>query len=213
MVYPIGKLVIPPIVELWIRKVYGLENIPRDKPFIIAANHSSFLDDFTLVSIVIKYINKKVHMYCNDRFYKNKPLGAFLNWAGCIPISIQTKNKETNKEAFKLAIRYLGKGEPVGIFPEGGRSLDGKLKEAKTGIAKLALVSKIPVLPIGIIGSFKVFPKGAKFPKLKRFDIKVGKLIYLDKYFGKEDNKKVLKEVITLIMKDIADLTDMEYKY
>lgn len=213
MVYPIGKLVVPPIAKLWVRRVVGLENIPRDRPFIIAANHSSYLDDFSVVSIAVIRTNKKVHMYCNDRFYKNKLLAAFLDWGACIPISIQTKNKETNKRAFKLALNYLKKGEPVGIFPEGGRSADGSLREAKTGIAKLALTAKAPVLPIGIIGSYKVLPKGAKFPKFKRFDIKIGKLIHLNRYFGKENNKKILKEVTTLIMREIAKLTNMKYNY
>ncbi len=213
MVYPIGKLIISTIIKIWLKKVEGVENILKDTPFIIAANHSSFLDDISIVPIVVKYINKKVHMYCNDRFYKNKLLAAFLNWASCIPVSIETKNKETNKKAFDLALEYLKKGEPVGIFPEGGRSADGKLREAKTGIALLALTSRVPVLPIGIIGSYKVFPKGAKFPKFKRFDIKIGKLIYLDKYFGNENNKKVLKEVSTLVMREIATLTGLEYNY
>ncbi len=171
------------------------------------------MDDITIAPNVIRYIDKNVHMYCNDRFYKNKFLAAFLNWAKCIPVSIQTKNPKTNKKAFKLALKYLKKGEPVGIFPEGGRSIDGKLREAKTGIARLALVSKVPVLPIGIIGSHKVLPKGAKFPRFKRFDIKIGKLIYLHKYFGKENNKKVLKEVTTLIMKEIGKLINQKYRY
>jgi len=213
MVYPIGKLIIPLIAKLWIGKVIGLDNIPKDRPFIIAANHSSYLDDFSMPPLVILYLNKKLHMYCNDRFYKNKFFAAFLNWAKCIPISIQTKNKKVNKRAFKLALKYLKKGEPVGIFPEGGISIDGKLKEAKTGIAKLALVARVPVLPIGIIGSYKVLPRGAKFPKFKRFDIKIGKLIYLDKYFGKENNKKVLKVATTLIMKKIAKLINKRYRY
>ncbi len=213
MAYPIGKWVVPPIAKLWVRRVVDLENIPRDRPFIIAANHSSYLDDFSVVSTAVIRTNKKVHMYCNDRFYKNKLFAAFLDWAACIPISVQTKNKETNKRAFKLALNYLKKGEPVGIFPEGGRSADGRLREAKTGIAKLALTAKTPVLPIGIIGSYKVFPKGAKFPKFKRFDIKIGKLIYLGRYFGKENNKKILKEVTTLIMKEIAKLTNLKYNY
>lgn len=213
MVYPIGKLIVPSIAKLWIRRITHLENIPRDRPFIIAANHSSFLDDFSVVPIVIMHVNKRVHMYCNDRFYKNKLLAAFLRWARCIPISIQTRNKAVNKRAFKLALEYLKKGEPVGIFPEGGRSIDGKLREAKTGIARLALSSKVPVLPVGVVGSHKVFPKGAKFPRFKRFDINIGKLVYFDKYFSKENNKKVLKEVTTLIMKEIGKLTNLEYNY
>ena len=213
MVYPIVRLVIPSIIGLWIRKMDGLENIPKDEFFIIAANHSSYLDDFAVTITVVRHINKKVHMYCNDRYYKNKLLAAFLNWGGCIPISVEKRDKRVNSRAFKLALKYTKKKDPVGIFPEGGRSSDGKLKQAKTGIAKLALTAKVPVLPIGIIGSYKVYPKGAKFPKFKKFGMKIGKLIYLDEYYGNEDNKKVLKEATTLIMKKIARLIGQEYRY
>ncbi|MEA2036550.1 MAG: lysophospholipid acyltransferase family protein [Nanoarchaeota archaeon] len=213
MVYPIGKLIVSPLARLWVRKIDGLGTRLKERHFIIAANHSSFMDDLAIAPMIISYINKKVHMYCNDRFYKNKFFATFLRWGECIPISIQTKNKEVNKRAFKLALKYLNKGEPVGIFPEGGRSIDGKLREAKTGIAHLALESKVPVLPIGIIGSHKTFPKGAKFPKFKRFDIKIGQFIYLDEYFSRKNNKKILKEATTLIMKDIGKLIGQEYRY
>jgi len=213
MVYPIGKIIIQLIMKIWMRKIYGLENIPKNKLFIIAANHASYLDDFAVWVTVIKHIDKQVHMYCNDWYYKIKLLAAFLKWGSCIPISVVTKNKETNKKAFKIALQYLKKSEPIGIFPEGGRSDDGKLRQAKTGVAKLTLTAKVPVLPIGVVGSYKVFPKGAIFPKFKRFDVRIGKLIYFDKYYGNENNKKVLKEVTTLIMKEIAKLIGQEYRY
>jgi len=210
MVYPIGKRIVLYTAKLWIRDIIGIENTPKDKPFILAANHSSFLDDLAIVPILVNHLNKRVHMYCNDRFYKNKIMAFFLRWAGCIPISIQTGNKETNKKAFDLALRYLKKGEPVGIFPEGGRSHDGEMREAKTGIAKLALTANVPILPIGIVGSHKVFPKGAKFPKFKRFEIKIGKPFYL---YGNENNKKALKESTTFIMKEIGKLIGKEYNH
>lgn len=213
MVYGITKKVIFPFAKLLIKEIEGLENIPKDGRFVIAANHSSYLDDFTVTPIITKYIKKQVHMYCNDIFYKNRIFAAFLNWGECIPISVGTKDKSTNKKALKLALNYLKKREPVGIFPEGGRSPKGRLMEAKTGVAKLVLLSKCPVLPVGIIGSCDVLPKGAMFPKFKRFSIKIGKVIYLDEYFGKQGNKKVLKEVTTLIMKEIGKLIKQEYRY
>ena len=213
MVYGISMNILFPLAKLWMKDIGRLEYIPKEGGFVIAANHSSYLDDFSVAPIVTIHIKKHVHMYCNDRFYKNKVFAAFLTWCECIPISIETQNKATNKKALKLALRYLRKNEPVGIFPEGGRSPDGKLMKAKTGVAKLALLSKSPVLPVGIIGSYNVFPKGAKFPKFKRFSMKIGKPIHLDKYFGKQDNKKVLKEVTTLIMKEIAKLTNLRYEY
>ena len=189
------------------------ENIPKDGFFIIAANHSSYVDDIAVTIIVIKRTNKKVHMYCNDRYYNIKYLASILKWGGCIPVSVQTRNENVNKKAFQLALEYLKKGEPVGIFPEGGRSIDGRLQQAKTGIAKLTLTARVPVLPVGVIGSHKVLPKTAAFPRLKRFQLKVGKPIYFDKYYGKENDKKILKEVTTIVMKKIAQLIGQEYRY
>jgi 1-acyl-sn-glycerol-3-phosphate acyltransferase len=201
------------LAKLWVRNISGLENIPDNGKFIIAANHSSFLDDFLMPGIAILKIKKLVHMYCNDRFYKNKIFAAYLNSSQCIPISIQTKNKDTNKKAFETALNHLKNNEPIGIFPEGGRSKNGELKEARTGIAKLALTAKVPILPIGLAGSYDVFPRNVKFPKFKRCEIKIGKPIYLDKYYEESDNQKVLKDITTKIMKEIAKLTGQEYNY
>ena len=157
-----------------------------------------------------------MHIYCNDKFYKTWILRKFLEWGRCIPIRVDKKSKEgkdINKKAFNLALKFLKKDEPVGLFPEGHRSIDGKIMKAKTGIAKLALTAKVPVIPIGTIGSYEILPKGANLPQLKRCDINIGKPIYLDKYFGKENNQKVLKEVTRLVMKEIAKLAKQKYKF
>lgn len=212
MAYPIAKLFIPPFIKLWIKKVNGLNNIPKI-PFIVATNHASYFDDMAITTTIIQYLNKKLHMYCNDRFYKNKLLAKFLDWGGCIPISIQTKNKETNKKAFILALKYLKNNEPVGIFPEGGRSPDGKLRQAKTGIARLALTASVPVLPIGIIGSYDILPKGKALPRFKRCTINIGTPLHFKQFYGRHDNKKILIEVTRTIMRSIAKLANREYIY
>ena len=99
------------------------------------------------------------------------------------------------------------------IYPEGTRTLTGKLNQGRTGIARLALSAKVPVLPIGVIGTFQILPKGKWIPKLKRAELNIGKFLYFDKYYEKENNKKTLRLVTDIIMKEIAKLSKQKYNY
>jgi 1-acyl-sn-glycerol-3-phosphate acyltransferase len=156
------------------------------------------------------------HIYVNSRFYKSRLLKTFLDHYGCIPVYVEKQKnaKRKNKKAFQKAKEYLGLGEIVGVFPEGRRSLDGKLKKAKLGAAKLALSAKVPVIPIGIIGSYELFPKGKKFPKLKKSVIvNIGKPIYFNKYYGKDDDNKALENVTRKIMQEIGKLSRQKYNH
>ena len=214
MAYPISKLIIPPIYKLWIRKIEGINNIPHDKTFIAAANHSSYFDDFLLPIIIVPKINKKMHAWVNAYYWKNQVSRFFLDLWGGIPMHVlkEENAKEKNKDSFKLTINYLKDKEPVMIFPEGKRN-DGKLLRGHTGIARLVLNSKVPVLPCGIIDANKVLPKGKFFPRFARCEVKIGKLMHFDKHYGKKPTKKILEEVIRSIMKDIAKLTGQKYNY
>jgi 1-acyl-sn-glycerol-3-phosphate acyltransferase len=214
MVYPIARWTLQPIIKLWIKDVEGLENLP-DRPFVFAANHSSFADDMILPITLAGFLDKKVHIYCNDRFYKSRLLARFLEWGGCIPVRVHDKDlerrKRINEKAFKTAITYLNKNDPVGLFPEGGRSYDGNLLPGKTGIARLALKAGVPVVPIGIIGSHKILPKGKMVPRPRRCVVKIGKPIRFEEHHGKHEHAPTVSEVTRDIMKSIAKLTGKEY--
>ena len=215
MVYPIGKLIIPPIYKLWLRKVEGLENVPKDKPFIIAANHSSYYETILLHTILIPYLNKKIHAVGNSYYWKNFITRIFIEWGGGIPVFVgkEKDSKKRNKQAFQKAIKYLQNGELVEVFPEGTRSVDGKLRKAYTGVAKLALKSRVPVLPIGVIGTHKVLPKGKFFPRFARCDVKIGNPISFEKYYDRKLSDKDFEEVTRIIMKRIAILIGQSYYY
>ena len=101
----------------------------------------------------------------------------------------------------------------MGIFPEGTRSIDGKLQQARSGIAKLVIAAKVPVLPIGIIGSHKILPKGKFLPRFKRCKINIGRPLYFKEYYNKKTNKKILEDITRIIMKNIAKLVDQKYNY
>ena len=160
MVYPIGKLIVMPIYKLWLGKVEGIENVPKGKSFIIAANHASYYDALLVHSILIPKINKKIHALANEYYWKYFITRWFLNLGECIPVFVEgdEKSKVKNKQTFEKALNYLKKGELVQIFPEGGRSYDGKLKKAYTGVAKLV---DSPNMPEGE-ASFYVDESGIK---------------------------------------------------
>lgn len=215
MAYPIAKWIVPFIYKPWLRKAEGLENIPKDTSFIIAANHSSYFDVFLPPIAILKRIDKKIHALVHSYYWKPAIPRFFLNIWEAIPVHVEKEknSKEKNKEGFNKALAYLKKNELVMIFPEGTRSHDGKLKKAYPGVAKLALKSKVPVLPFGIIDSNKVLPKDAAFPKFARCEVKIGKLMYFNEYYGKKTNKKILEKVTRQIMKQIAKLIGQKYNY
>ena len=215
MVYPISKFIVPPIFRLWLRKVNGLENIPRDEPFIIVANHTSYYETLLLPCIIVQALNKKMHAWVNERYWNIPIAKFFLDLWGGIPVYLgkEKNSKEKNKKAFQITLNYLKNGEIMMIFPEGKRSPDGKLQKAYSGAAKLALLSKVPVLPIGVTGSGKVLPKGKIFPRFARCEVSIGKPIYFKKYYNKKITDRMLDGATMDVMKQIGKLIGQKYNY
>lgn len=214
MVYPIAKVVLPPIYKLWLRKVEGIENIPKDKPFIIAANHTSYYDALLIPCIIVPKIDIKIHALVHSYYWRPLPTRFFLDLWEAMPVFTEKNiiSKEKNKLALKKALSYLKNNELIMLFPEGTRS-DGKLKKAYPGIARLALTANVPVLPCGIIDANKVMPKGKMLPRFARCEVKIGKLMFFDKYCNKKINNKLLEYITRRIMKQIAKLINQKYNY
>lgn len=210
MVYPIiGKRIIIPLVRLWIREVNGITNVPKDRNFIVAANHESYMDHFFVLCTLVPYLNKKIHFLSKKEHFNNPLKAAWHRYAGAIPLDRQSGGKK----ALKWAVRALKQGKIIAIHPEGTRTLNGKLQRGKTGIAKLVLAAHIPVLPVGIMGTFEILPKGKYLPKFKKGSINIGKLMYFDKYYNKRITKKLLREVTDKIMREIAELSKQKYSF
>jgi 1-acyl-sn-glycerol-3-phosphate acyltransferase len=150
-----------PALRLLFRpKVSGLEYIPREGGAIVAANHVSFLDGMLLPLVVP---HRRV-MWLTKVKYIDKPLlRFFLTGAGVIPVA--TDDAGTARGTVTAAVKAVRDGRLIGIFPEGTRSPDGRLHRGKTGVARIALESGAPVIPAGIIGTDRAFPRGAKLPR------------------------------------------------
>ena len=209
---PIGKYLVPPIIKLWIKNVSGLENIPREGAFILAPNHCSYMEHFMISSILVPYLNKKLHFIAKKEHFESITQSTWHSlwkrYITYIPI-----DREKGERAIKAAVSYLKRGAIIVIYPEGTRSLTGKIQKGKTGVARLALWAGVPVVPVGIKGTFEILPKGKNIPGLKKAALNFGKPMYFDSYYNKPISKKILKEITTKIMEEMAALSGQKYNY
>jgi 1-acyl-sn-glycerol-3-phosphate acyltransferase len=188
ILYPLMRLV-------FVKKIKGIKNLPKKEPYIVAANHASYIDGPLLLLIFLWHKNREVRFIIYPRMFATSfRRFVFHTWFDQI--------KENH--SVKKALDYLDKGVPVGIFPEGRRTEDGKLQKVKhTGLGVLALKTKLPVVPIGIKGTFELWPRQQKYPSLRRIvTINIGKPIK----FKLSANKKNYKTVSNKVMKKIGDL-------
>ena len=207
--YPISGRIIPLLISPWIKEINGIDNVPKDGNFIISANHESYLDHLILSSIIVNFTGKKIHYLAKKEHFENFFERKWHEHTGAIPIDRQAGGVE----ALETAKKCLKNGKIIGVYPEGTRTLTGKLQRAKTGAARLALASNVPILPVGLVGTFKILPKGNKIPRFKRAAVNFGKPMYFDDYYGKENDKKVIRLVVTKVMKEIAKLVGQEYNF
>ena len=196
--YVLGYHVFARLMRLWFRfyarwEVIGLENAPRSGPLLIAANHTSNVDP--LMGWAAIYGTRRMWGVSKSELWNN-PASAYL--MGCIG-TIPVHRGAADRAMLRRALELLSVGEAVGIFPEGTRSYDGKLNAPQPGVALLIQKSGAPVLPVGIVGTQEMLPRGAK--KMKRVPLKIA--------FGKPltfpPNAK-RDEILTAIMAAIAEL-------
>jgi long-chain acyl-CoA synthetase len=167
-------LVIKAIVRIFFRlKVKGLEHLPEKGPYIIAANHTSYLDGFTVIAALPLKSFRDLYSI-GLKIYFTGRLGFFARLAHVIPIDREVYLSS----ALQMASYVLRKGKALMVFPEGGRSYDGELMEFKKGVGILALELNIPVIPAYIKGTFEALPRGKMWPKFTEVKITFGKPLY-----------------------------------
>jgi 1-acyl-sn-glycerol-3-phosphate acyltransferase len=148
----------------WRREVRGLENVPRSGPVILASNHLSFIDSVVIPLVV----PRRVAFLAKAEYFTGHGLrGAFsrllFTAVGAKPVDRDTQRAA--QASLDTALSVLKRGEGFGIYPEGTRSRDGRLYRGRTGVGWLAVASGAPVVPVGLSGTDKVQPVGARFPR------------------------------------------------
>jgi len=208
----LNKLSTIPLVKfLFVKEIKGLENIPK-RNFILASNHQSYLDLYINAEFCAP---KRFHFIGQIDSWKGIPgffIKTYYKTAGVIPLD--RKNEESRKMVIEKAIEVLKKGEILIMYPEGKRSADGKLQEGKLGVAKIFLKTGVPILPVGIKGTFELLPPHGKLKIKKTAVVNIGKPLYFEKEFKeaenlKEDSEeylKILKKITSEIMSNITRL-------
>jgi 1-acyl-sn-glycerol-3-phosphate acyltransferase len=135
----------------------GVEHVPRTGPVVITPNHVSFMDPI-LVTIPVR---RALHYMALEPYFRVRGLGALMRWARAFPV----QDDEPDNFAVRRALRLLRQGEPLVIFPEGGRSPDGRLQAFRPGAFRLALAAGAPVVPVTIVGAFEAWPAQRRLPR------------------------------------------------
>lgn len=192
----------PAVRAIWIRKVEGLNNIPKSGACIIAANHSSFFDFISFIAVS----PRKVYYLAAEKFFKWRMWRFLVKATGQIKVERESHDKDA---VYNIAFSLLEQGKILGVFPEGTRSIDGEMHKAFTGVAKFALMAKVPVIPVGIKGTYDILPRQKRYPRFKKIiELKVGEPMVFSEYYGKENDENVLREITDRIMEKIAELAD-----
>jgi 1-acyl-sn-glycerol-3-phosphate acyltransferase len=148
-VYAALKCVLPPVLRRFFSfRVSGLEHLPEEGPYIVAANHANYLDGVVLASA----LPRKISFLVMPRVYRATPIHPYFHdHIGSIPVSLA----RPDPGAIRRALRILEQGGVVGIFPEGPFSVAGRLEQGRPGVGLLALRAGVPVVPAGISGTYQ----------------------------------------------------------
>jgi 1-acyl-sn-glycerol-3-phosphate acyltransferase len=205
------KAILGPILHLvWRPWSEGVHNVPRKGPAILASNHLSFADHFfgpLPLRRRITFLGKAE--YFTGRGLKGWLTRAFFSGVGVIPLD-RTGGK-ASEAALYTGLRVLREGKLLGIYPEGTRAPDNRLYRGKTGVARLALEAHVPVVPMAMINTYELMPSGEK-PRLGiRPGVRFGAPLDFSRYYGKEEDRQVLRAVTDEIMNALKELSGQEY--
>ncbi|MEZ5383076.1 MAG: lysophospholipid acyltransferase family protein [Microthrixaceae bacterium] len=201
------KAVLKPLFKFaWRITTEGLDHLPSAGGAIIAPNHLSVLDSFFVPCTLprrITYVGKAE--YLDD--WKTQTLFPAM---GMIPID--RRGGQHAQAALDAAADVLGRGELFGIYPEGTRSRDGDLHKGHTGMARLAIETNSPIVPVGVLGTVEVQPPDAKFPRpFRNVHIRFGQPISPERYLDRLGDRLALRQLTDEVMWEIRRLTGQNY--
>ncbi|MDE2386171.1 MAG: 1-acyl-sn-glycerol-3-phosphate acyltransferase [Actinomycetales bacterium] len=187
-----------------------MENIPSNGAAILASNHLSFSDSIFLPL----QVRRPVVFLAKSEYFTGKGIkGALVRWffksTGQLPID--RSGGKASEASLNTGLGVLAQGLLLGIYPEGTRSPDGRLYRGRTGIARMVLEAKVPVIPVAMIDTEKVQPIGKRLPRIRRVGIVVGEALDFSRFDGMEGDRVVLRAVTDEIMYELKKLSGQEY--
>jgi 1-acyl-sn-glycerol-3-phosphate acyltransferase len=197
----------PFLMILFRPKVKGLRNVPATGPLIIASNHLSFSDSIFMPLVVPR---KVTFLAKSEYFTSPGPKGLLkkLTFIALGQVPVDRSGGRRSEAAIITGVQVLSEGKCLGIYPEGTRSPDGRLYKGRTGIARLAIESGAPIIPVAMFNTEKIQPTGKVIPNIQRVGMTFGEPMYFD---GDSTDLAYLRVVTDQIMNRIQELSGQEY--
>ncbi|HSJ60036.1 MAG TPA: lysophospholipid acyltransferase family protein [Jiangellaceae bacterium] len=190
--------------------VEGAENVPATGPAIIAGNHLTVVDSLFMPLVV----ERKVVFLAKSDYFTGRGVKGWLKrifFGGTGNVPIDRSGGKASEAALRTGLKILERGDLLGIYPEGTRSPDGRLYRGRTGVARMALEARAPVVPVAMIGTFEMQPPGRIIPKVRRPGVRFGKPLDFSRYYGMESDRYVLRAVTDEIMYALMQLSGQQY--
>jgi len=210
--YSVGKVAVAPALRaVWRPRVSGLEHVPSQGPVILASNHLSVVDSILLPVVV----PRQIYFLAKDEYFRRVPQRALMRGLNQIPVD--RSGGRASVMALDAALPVLRAGKALGIFPEGTRSPDGRFYRGRPGVAKLALDVGAPIIPVGLLGTDRIQPIGARLPRIgPHVEVRIGKPLDLAGWRGSgwrggAADSTTLREITSALMNEIQALTGQEY--
>ncbi|HEV7887351.1 MAG TPA: lysophospholipid acyltransferase family protein, partial [Acidimicrobiales bacterium] len=207
MTYWLLKAVLTPVLRFLFRvRVEGLENLPDDGAAILASNHLSFSDSIFLPLV----LRRRLTFVAKAEYFDDPKTAWFFRAVGQIPI--KREGGSASQGALDAATEVLQNGGLFGIYPEGTRSPDGRLYKGHTGVARLALRNRCPVLATAMVGTREAQPIGQVMPRFfMPITIRISKPMTFERYHDRADDPRVLREITDQVMFELRSLSGQEY--
>ena len=207
MAYWLMKQLIGPILRYFFEvRVEGLENVPVSGAAILASNHVSFSDSIFLPLV----LDRRVTFVAKAEYFEDPKTAWFFSAMGQIPI--KREGGSASQRALDSAKEVLQAGGLFGIYPEGTRSPDGRLYKGHTGIARLALECKVPVIAVAMIGTREAQPIGQVKPNFFRpITIRFSKPMRFDRMSAGSNDPLILRQITDEIMFELRSLSGQSY--
>ena len=204
-------IVIGPLLKAIFRPwIVGRKNVPIEGAAILASNHLSFIDSVFLPLMIdrpMSFLAKSD--YFTGKGIKGWATRMFMKGTGQIPID-RTGGK-ASEASLNTGLQVLGRGDLLGIYPEGTRSPDGKLYRGRTGIARMALEAHVPVIPVVMVDTDTVMPIGRRLPHIGRVGMVLGEPLDFSRFAGMEGDRYILRSVTDEIMVALQRLGEQTY--
>src|SRR5579884_1883426 len=205
--YWVLKLVLTPVLRFFYRvRVEGAENVPATGPVILAGNHLSFSDSIFLPLV----LRRRVTFVAKAEYFEDPKTAWFFRAVGQIPI--KRGGGMASLRALETAKEVLAEGKVFGIYPEGTRSPDGRLYKGHTGVARLALQSRSPIMAVAMIGTREAQPIGQVRPRVfMPITVRFSEPMYFNRFYDRQDEPLVLRQITDEVMWELRDLSGQEY--